>query len=175
MGVNLINTKVLFYGAVVIQILILLAITGTFYLTDKVGKEVHLKTEPVDPTDLFYGDYVILQYDIQTLPIKLWKGNDPIEESKKVYVVLDKVNDIYEAKAIYPEKPNVNENEVVIAGRYKYFQDDSTVFITYGIEKYYIKEGTGKEIEKQRDNLVVEVMIAPWGQKKINNIMTQTK
>lgn len=173
MGVNLIKKKRLFYGAVVLQIIILLAVASTFYLTDIFGKEIHLKTEPVDPTDLFYGDYVILQYDIQTLSEDLWKGNEPIEKAKKVYVVLNEESGVYKAQAMYPNKPEVKENEVVLTGRFNYFWDERSVFLTYGIEKYYIKEGTGRELEARRGNLIVDIVVAPWGQKKINNIKFQ--
>jgi uncharacterized membrane-anchored protein len=175
MGVNLIKKQWKVYSAVVLQLVILLVVASSFYLTDIFGKEVRLKTEPVDPTDLFYGDYVILQYDIQTLPLKLWEGNNPIKEHKRVYVVLKEEGNVYEAKAIYPDKPKVSKDEVVMVGRFEYLQDHANVYLTYGVEKYYIKEGTGKAIEDQRDNLIVKVAIAPWGQKRINGLMFQKK
>ena len=41
------------------------------------GRDVLLKTVPVDPRDLLRGDYVILSYDISRLQPELFKGDRP--------------------------------------------------------------------------------------------------
>jgi uncharacterized membrane-anchored protein len=169
------NKRKLFSFVVILQICTLLLIAGSYYLIDIFGKEIRLKTEPIDPTDLFYGDYVVMQYDVQTLSKGLWKGDKPIDEYEVVYVVLDESEGLYEATGISPEKPQVSDDEIVMKGRYIYNFNNNEVYLTYGIERYYIKEGTGKELEDQRGNLVVSVLVAPWGQKKISEVIIQSE
>ena len=41
------------------------------------GEEILLKTAPVDPRDLLRGDYVILSYDVSTIPAALITGDRP--------------------------------------------------------------------------------------------------
>ncbi|MEB3101682.1 GDYXXLXY domain-containing protein [Ferviditalea candida] len=46
--------------------------------------------------------------------------------------------------------------------------DAQHVWVKYGLERYYVPEGTGQGLEEQRSELLVRVRVAPWGQAKIN-------
>jgi uncharacterized membrane-anchored protein len=154
---------------IALQVLFLALVTSSYYAVDWVGKEIRVKTIPVDPTDLFYGDYVTLNYEMNQPKPNLWKGSKPVQNGEAVYVVLQPELEIYHATAVYPDKPSLHGNEVLIRGRMVYSGDDF-MRIDYGLERYYLPEGTGADLEKKRGNLIVRVKIAPWGQMKIASL-----
>ncbi|GGD74504.1 GDYXXLXY domain-containing protein [Paenibacillus nasutitermitis] len=155
------------------QILFLSGIVGYHYSALWFGQEVRLATTPVDPRDILYGDYVILNYEISELDSGLWRSpGDLPAEGDKVYVVLEPQttdNGLYKAKAFYSRKPAAEGREIIIKGRVRY-PTDSGIFINYGLEKYYVPENTGKQLEDQEGALVVQVRIAPWGNALIEEI-----
>ena len=164
------SRKVLMIIFVVLQILFLSGITFSYYMVDWYGKEIKLQTEPFDPRDIFQGDYVILNYTISTIPNSLWEGKDPAEHGDVIYVVLKPVNQVYETAAAYPDKPSgLSGDEVVLKGRVDYPSPDS-IRVRYGLERYYVPEGTGKVLEEQSKDMIVHVKIAPWGQVKITKV-----
>jgi uncharacterized membrane-anchored protein len=56
--------KRIFIGIGIFWVLIIGGFIGFKEFTLRTGEEVLLKTLPVDPRDLFRGDYVILRYDV---------------------------------------------------------------------------------------------------------------
>jgi uncharacterized membrane-anchored protein len=164
------NKRVLFYGVVLLQALFLLLITASYYAIDTVGKEIRLKTVPVDPRDILYGDYVILQYEISTVPKELWKVSEQPQYGDRVYVVLEKEGEYHKVTSVSKEKPELGAKDVLLRGRYVFDMDTDSLFIEYGIERYFVPEGTGKAIENSRGNLEAYISLAPWGQMKINRI-----
>ncbi|MBM6617128.1 GDYXXLXY domain-containing protein [Bacillus suaedaesalsae] len=165
------NKRLLFYGVILLQVLFLLGMAGSYFAIDKVGQEIRLKTIPIDPRDLFYGDYVTLQYEISNVPKKLWLSEELPDYGDRVYVLVDKGETYHKVVAASLEKLEVGEGEVLLSGRYLYEVDTSALFVEYGIEQYYIPENTGKEIENSSGNVEVYVKIAPWGQMKIDRIV----
>jgi hypothetical protein len=49
----------------------------------KTGKVIHLRTAPIDPRDIFRGDYVRLNYEISRIAIDDLKDAEDFEEIKK--------------------------------------------------------------------------------------------
>lgn len=164
------SKRLLFYGVILLQVLFLLGMAGSYYAIDKAGEEIRLKTIPVDPRDILYGDYVILQYEISNVPKELWLSEKLPEYRDRVYVLLENDGMYHKVVAASIEKPEVGEGEVLLSGRYMYEVDASTLAIEYGIEQYYIPENTGKDLENSSGNLEVFVKIAPWGQFKIDRL-----
>lgn len=166
----------LMIGLVVVQTLFLVALTLSYYAIGWFGKEIRLQTVPIDPRDLIYGDYVVLNYDINQLNNSLWKGSGNVNEHKKsLYVVLkpDKLstNETYKAVGIYDYKPSIQDDEVILKGRSDY-NDNNTIHVEYGLETYYISENTGKELEEKagKGKLVTKVKVAPWGRANLVEI-----
>nr|WP_311136642.1 GDYXXLXY domain-containing protein [Hymenobacter cellulosilyticus] len=91
--------------AVAAQMLFLLAVAGAGYATTALGRTITLRTTPVDPRDLLYGDYLRLNYSISQVPPTLWRGPEPPRKHQPVYVVLQPRNGAYEATAVYPTEP----------------------------------------------------------------------
>jgi uncharacterized membrane-anchored protein len=162
--------RALFYVVILLQALFLLIMTASFYAIDMFGQQIKLKTEPIDPRDIFYGDYVILQYAITTIPKNLWLDSTEPENGDQVYVVLAQKGDYYEAISVSDKNPELGANEVVLKGRYLYDFGEQEMYIEYGIERYFVPEGTGRELEENRGNMEAYIRIAPWGQMKIEKV-----
>lgn len=135
------------------------------------GKEVLLKTIPVDPRDLFRGDYVVLNYEIAQIP-KNYR-NHHFEFNKTVYVTLDiDKNNIGHIKSITKYKPSTN---FFLEGKIKRCDIPQAIIfkstrqcIHYGIETYFVKEGTGKKLENDlRDGTLVKIIIDKNGKAKV--------
>ncbi|PLS18129.1 hypothetical protein CVD28_07475 [Bacillus sp. M6-12] len=123
------------------------------------GADITLATIPVDPRDLFYGDYVILDLEIERVDADLLEKDlrQKVEENKfteipSVYVSLEKKkNGIYQAANVSQQKPD----GIYMKGKMSpYIEkwDESQnpfVMIEYGIDRFYVEEGTGLELEKQ--------------------------
>ena len=126
------------------------------------GVEILLKTAPVDPRDLLRGDYVTLNYDISRVPIStLVDGPPKASRSAAILSVrLKKQDDGYWAVvessfgALDPKPDTV----VLKSLPYDYVfygdaadQSQAMIGVTYGIERYYVPEGQGRDIESARN------------------------
>ncbi|WP_408009648.1 GDYXXLXY domain-containing protein [Pseudalkalibacillus sp. A8] len=159
------------YVLVALQVLILIGIAATHYMTLKFGEQVVLKTEPIDPRDIFYGDYVTLNYDISTLSLDLLQ-DEGIDEREMVYVLLQKSGEVHEASSVHSQKPKVENGEIVLNGKVRWVDDYSDILmIDYGIERFYVEEGTGKVLEDERPDKIV-VRVAPWGNVVIEELLS---
>lgn len=150
---------------IAIWLVIIAFMVGSNEYTLITGREVLLKTAPVDPRDLFRGDYVILNYDINRVkyPGKHFKRGET------VYVLLKEKDGYAEAKYITANKPE--KNQLFITGKVKY-ASSSTVQLDYGIENYFVPEGEGKKIERLRGKeLSVKVSIDKNGRAKIKELV----
>lgn len=155
-----------FLLAVIGQIaLVLLLILFKFTILSG-GRSVLLKIEPVDPRDPLRGDYVVFQYQI-TNPMDYvietfdYATGETIEynEGDTVYVELQNVDSYMEfdlggiaaIENVSKRKPDsgifikgVIEDVTITQGLYENLVTDFT--IKYGIEQYFIPEGTGQNI-----------------------------
>ena len=135
-----------------------------------IGQRVVLKVIPVDPRDYFRGDYVILSYDINQLtPSDLQTSSQPwnglyAHKDEAVYVPLVRAADgnYWEGKTASMSRP---ADGPYLRGR---ITGDFRP-LRFGIEAYYVQEGTGKVLEALRTErkLMAEVAVAPWGQAKL--------
>ena len=130
------------------------------------GKEILLKTFPVDPRDLLRGDYVIFNYEIAQVPSgEFYRYNTPVYLS----LALDKNNIAYRTK-ILTAKP---DKGLFIKG--KIAKCPTTVplvgigkCVNMGIESYFVKEKTGLELERNlRKGAFVRVKIDKNGNAKV--------
>ncbi len=111
------------------------------------GREIVLEVVPVDPRDLFRGDYVILNYDISRVPISLRSLH---RKGSVIYATLQKAKDgKWKLYAAGPERPeSVSSDQVVLKGRVRYASGPRFTSVRYGIESFFVPEGTGRELEK---------------------------
>ncbi len=142
-----------------------------------------LEVIPVDPRDLFRGDYVILGYDISRY--KLPPGSTPPQKNDPFYVTLRKAGDNWQAVAGAAEPPaQVGPDEVVIKGRVEYAtvpappdqqKEPVVVSLHYGIESFFVPEGTGRELEQLVGKKKISALIAvdSAGQAAIKGLMSE--
>lgn len=124
----------------------------------KTGREITMPVKPLDPRDIFRGDYVTLGYDISTLntsqvPI----GNfDNFPVGSAAYVTLSQAPaGGWAVAAVTPEFPTAAAPaDVVLKGRIDrvwraHTASDSSINMRYGIETYFVPEGTGRALESK--------------------------
>jgi uncharacterized membrane-anchored protein len=149
------------------QLLILVGMIALRAVPLITGQTVLVRVQPVDPRDLFRGDYVTLSYDfsrippqgIEGLPEKQW-GKVSKWEGRAVYVPLvrDSIPGHWRAEKVTLLKPAAGPFIKGQMGRYGSLQ--------FGIEAYYVKEGTGRVYEQAiRDRrLSAKLAVASSGQ-----------
>ena len=136
---------------------LMLGIVGTHELTLRTGQEVVLETVPVDPRDLFRGDYVILSYaasalDLSTLPNDLRQP----KRGQTVYVALATGGAHATAKGVYAARPP--QEPVCLRGRIDWVTG-KRLRVEYGIESFFVPEGKGHSLEQARGK-ALEVVAA---------------
>lgn len=120
------------------------------------SRVVTLKVVPVDPRDIFRGDYVILSYAISNLDLLKLDGDDDLRGGDKVFVTLvPQQGGEWTAVAIAKGKPVPVQGGVAIQGEVTHTNQAgpdtkaTTARVLYGIESYFVPEGTGRAIEDQ--------------------------
>jgi len=141
--------------------------------TLQTGDEILLKTQPVDPRDLFRGDYVILRYDISTISTNTltYQGSD-FKEDDKIYVLLNVDNQKIGTLAnIDKSKPSEG---IFIEGTVKSVYNNR-LNIKYGIESYFVPEGKGREIERNLGKIYTKVTVDDFGNAVIKSLVLDGK
>jgi uncharacterized membrane-anchored protein len=137
------------------------------------GQTVLVRVEPVDPRDLFRGDYVILSYDFSRVPREGIQGLSDSErgswkqlQGRPVYVTLvpDSNGVHHRAEKITMVKP---ERGLFIKGQIERYGA-----MKFGIESYFVQEGTGREYEQAiRDRkLSAELAVSSSGQAALKGL-----
>ena len=149
------------------------------------GREVVLEVIPVDPRSLFRGDYVILGYDISRF--KLPPGATPPKKNAPFYITLQKSQgDNWQVVGGANDPPaEAKPDEVVVKGRVEYVsrpspeqtQEPVVVGLQYGIESFFVPEGTGRELEKMVGEKKISALIAVdgSGNAAIKGLMSEGK
>ncbi len=140
--------------AVLLQILVLGYMAGEREHILRNGRLIYLRTAPIDPRDLFRGDYVRLNYDISNIPAhNLPRDNDAgVSKGEKVYVALqENSNGLYEFNHVSVTRP---PDGIYLAGRspydYRHRQLGHPLKLNYGIEAYFVQQGKGRRIEQRQ-------------------------
>jgi uncharacterized membrane-anchored protein len=167
------NKKKIFLIIGAFWIVLIGGFIGIKEFTLKTGNEVLLKTVPVDPRDLFRGDYVILRYEISTIDANAFALNvSDFKVEDKIYATLnidkDKIGNV---SSISKQAP---ENENFIKGTVKRAYGNSLT-VEYGIESYFVPEGKGREIERNRGKLYTKVAIDKFGNAVIKSLIMDGK
>ncbi len=133
------------------------------------GRPVVLQTVPVDPRDLFRGDYVILNYDV-ALPdgMEADEADDGTCRRGDLWLILnqseDKVSQVRRVERAAPA--TLADDEAVLkvrAGCWRGTDFPDT------ITRYYVPEGTGRDMEKlvREKRLSVVLATTPDGEASI--------
>jgi len=107
-----------------------------------VGTNVQLQLAPVDPTDIFRGEYLILRYELSTIDASLPKDYD-LNYGDTIYVTLSD-EPIRKATAYSHVPPEGLYIKGMVNGQ----------SIVYGIEQYFIPEKSGTILDGSYTALV---------------------
>ena len=154
------------------------------------GQEVRLEIVPVDPRDLFRGDYVVLDYRISSIDLPK-DATSTFRRGQKVFVTLrPNENGMARAVAISAERPAVSGADIAIQGTVTApsvcafnasgIRDcksgNRAVFVKYGLERYFVPQGEGKTIETtEKARLEIVAAVAASGQSAIKRLLIDGK
>lgn len=137
------------------------------------GERVWLQTAPVDPRDIFRGDYVELDYAVSLIDLPRQspdlRANAP-QRGDLVYLLLSDTGGLVEGTTLQREKP---PQGLFLRGRIQRnwrIANPHTLSVKFGIEQLFLEQGKGLEMEKRRGRrnelqtpLEVEVAIGTSG------------
>jgi uncharacterized membrane-anchored protein len=132
------------------------------------GQTVVMRTRPVDPRDLFRGDYVRLTYEASNLPVELVPKDDLAEMRKgERRVYLSYTTDA--RNQLVPRRLSLSRplDGPFIRGYSLKDWRNEVIAVRYGVEKYFVQQGRGLELERGqiiegvRIPLEVEVAVGP--------------
>jgi len=133
------------------------------------GREITLKIEPIDPNDLLRGDYVSLFYEISRISVRQIT-NLPSEEylsaDRTLYVRVKKGGDNYwhPVSATFDEPasaPGPDEADVRgFVGKGWNIGPGTSLDPEYGIERFYLPEGEGMDIQQDMRRRAFGVRLA---------------
>ena len=172
----------LFAVAGLVQVALIALMVGDRVRILRSGTEVIIKTRAVDPRDFLRGDYVVLNYDISSVPAGELKDKPVSGPGMFVFVKLARGADgFHQAVSAYLEPVAVGPGEALIRGRVtdrSFCGDNRRVFCSsislgYGLESFFVPQGEGREIEKARNDgkLSVVAAVAPGGRAAIKRLL----
>ena len=151
---------------------------GTAALQERIlrqGQIILLETQPVDPRDLLRGDYVRLNYAISDVPHELFPappaGELPAGQTIFVAVALAATNQFYHVTRASTEKFSPAAGEVILRGvvigqSWRTQVQSGSVHVEYGLEQYFVAEGTGNP----RGKLTVQAAVDKSGTARIKEV-----
>lgn len=122
------------------------------------GTEIFLRTQPVDPQDLFRGDYVNLSYDISWFDAGQMRSSyvRHFALDETVYVTLDRSSEYVSIKQIHYDPPL---GDVYLKGRVTDIDGDR-VKVSYGIEKFFVADRFRRPPDGESDQKNIGVLAA---------------
>ncbi len=135
------------------------------------GREIILPIVPVDPRDLFRGEYVELGYSIGRLPARLSEGPPPATGAA-FYVTLEKAADgaWTPVKLTAAKPPQTAPERIILKARTRFggpladtSAETAVNFVRYGIEHYFVPEGEGPRLEALARDKKLAALIAVDG------------
>lgn len=153
----------------------------------KSGREMTVDVIPVDPRDFFRGDYVILGYPFTSTGDVMLPGGT--HKGDRIYATIkpDTAADggakwsLVTVTSSYPDK--VEAGNMVLKGVARYVSwrqnksEPAPGQVAYGIESYFVPEGTGRVLETQiRDKKIQAVLaVGPDGDTAIKALLVDGK
>lgn len=137
------------------------------------GTVVRLETRPVDPRDLLRGDYVILNYELSTLNANLFPEGltNRAPDGTPVYVKLERQGEFHQPTEASFNPLTADADHPVLRGTVEGTwswtpNNPANVRVNYGLERFYVREGTGNP----RGKLTVDVAVPSSGKGIIREV-----
>jgi hypothetical protein len=127
-----------------------------------VGARVSLACAPVDPRDLFRGDFVVLAYEIErgVVDAARDRGSEYGDPAFAVLAPPAEAGGVWTLQSAGEAPPPLLSGDVYIAGTLGGRGFD------FGADAFFVQEGAGRrwEAAARERRLVADVAVAPWGQ-----------
>lgn len=155
------------------QLLILVGMIALRAIPLLTGQSVLVKVLPVDPRELFRGDYVRLSYDFSRVPPEdvqdrpaSWDSRRSHRAGRTVYVPLVPDSDRVHYRA---ERPTAMKPA---SGLFLKGQLTGYGTMLFGIEAYYVEEGSGLRYEQAigKRQLSAELAVTSGGQAALRGL-----
>ena len=154
-----------------LQLLALAAMVADKQWTLQTGTTVVLPTLPVDPRSLFMGDYARLNYAINRLALdgeQALGGDKDFQPHDRVWVAIQPQPDGAKALSVHHQRSAIPAGQLALAGEVQHIDTRQahngatlrTLQVRYGIEQYFVPEGTGRQIEQPQGGEKVSVRVA---------------
>jgi uncharacterized membrane-anchored protein len=109
---------------VLIQVLLLTGIIAYRHYWVTANERILLQSAPVDPRDIFRGDYVTLTYNASTIDLDRFGVGEQFKRNDTVYALLGKKNDgTYDLASVSRTRPTSGK---YLRGRVTYERDKAT-------------------------------------------------
>lgn len=175
------------YLLIGLQVAILIGMFAKAFYPLWVGKEIVCKVVARDPRDIFRGNYVVLNYDFNSLDLDSIKNNDidsttlaNFNFGDKLFLELEPEGKYYKTVGIWQEKPKTDHicMQVIVQARPSYTR---TLQVKAGVESYFTTTTNAKSLEKAtswaaQDSVEVSVAIcvASNGAARIKEVLVKS-
>jgi uncharacterized membrane-anchored protein len=127
------------------------------------GRPVILETVPVDPRDIFRGDYFALGYEIGSVAT-----SDQFRPEETVFVTLQEGTPHWSACCVSKQMPNLKSNQVALKARVQGYWGNR-LHLHYGLEQYFAPEG--KAVLPMRKTPDVQIAVDQFGNSAIKKLI----
>jgi uncharacterized membrane-anchored protein len=133
------------------------------------GEQIYLRTAPIDPRDPMRGDFVRLSYGLNSVAIGDYRGRRAVSNLSRgapVYAVLKAGPvDVYDLDYLSDQPPVAG---LFLRGRLNKDVSGGRISVSYGIEQYFVEQGSGRAIEAKQGGIgeiqvPLEVAVAVGG------------
>jgi uncharacterized membrane-anchored protein len=160
--------KTVLLSGIGLQMVVLSSMLAMHASTLWLGTVYYVHVQPVDPRDLFRGDYVTLSYAFSRVPSHVIRQNS----GTPVYVTLVPAGDgKHSIAGQYLSSPP--------AGGTPYLKGTVNEFgqAVYGIESFYVQEGKGRAYEDavRSKRLTAEIAVTSSGQAALRHLHIEPK
>ena len=158
-----------------VQLAALAAMVADKQWTLNTGTPVVLQTEPVDPRSLFMGDYARLAYPLGRLRLDgaaALGGDKDFKRHDTVWVGIKTDADGARAVSVHHRRSAIAPGLLALKGEVQHLSESDwdratnksirqrTLQVRYGIEQYYVPEGSGARIERPQGGEKVAILAA---------------
>lgn len=146
---------------VILQIIFFAGWAYTESARFEAGRSILVRTAPVDPRDLLRGQYMRLAYPMSR-PASDSTEIDEAPDGATVWVILEPDGEFHTpARTSLTEPANLGSGQIALRGRLEGRQ------IVYGIERYFVPEGTPTPREGE---ITVRLRVADDGVPRIEEV-----
>jgi len=141
------------------------------------GTGILLETARVDPRDLLRGDYLILNYRISDVPTNLFSPpvTKDLPNGTRVFVALaPATNQFYVVVRASTNQFVPAADEVLLKGKSTWSRWNAatnSIHVEYGLERFYVAEGTGNPAGK----LTAQVVVLASGRGRVKEVFVDGK